>query len=79
MIVTDGFTDPAPLAAAARALRGRDVTVLVVAPAAQNDRGNLEAIATSPDLILEVDDFDDVAEMLLETISQIGVLPWHNN
>lgn len=74
VVVTDGYDNPAPVAQAAAALRAEDVTIIVVAPTGRSDRGNLEAIASSPSLVLEVASFDNVAELLLATIAEIGAI-----
>lgn len=76
VIITDGYDDPEPVADAAAELRAEDVTVIVVAPAGRSNRANLEAIATSPALVLEVPNFDDVADLLQSTIAGIG-MPTH--
>lgn len=72
VIVTDGYDDPARVVTAADALKEDGVAVVVVAPAGANDRRNLDSIASAPELVLEVDGYEGLAELLLSTVAQIG-------
>lgn len=73
-IITDGFDDPARVAAAAQELRDAGVTIIAVAPSGLASTQNLQAIASTPDLAVQVTSIADIAETLLATIATIGVL-----
>ena len=72
VVVTDGFDAPGPLATAAQALKDEDVAVIAVAPPGMSNMQNLQAIASSPNLALQVSSLNEIAGLLLSTVAGIG-------
>eukprot|EP00892_Ulva_mutabilis_P010368 jgi/Ulvmu1/7703/UM039_0009.1 len=70
-VVTDGFDGPASVNVAAQALRASGVTVVAVAPPGMVDTANLEAIASTPELVVQVTDLAGLAQQLLELVAGI--------